>query len=84
MGWFVRREYQGRGIATEAGKLLLEKARALPNATYMHAYPAVSNEPSNAICRKLGFELLGEMDAEFDGRPLRLNNWRLDLRSPAD
>jgi RimJ/RimL family protein N-acetyltransferase len=81
MGWFVRREFQGQGVATAAGSLLLERARALPNATYMHAYPAVANEPSNAICRKLGFELMGVMDFEFDGRPLRCNDWRLDLRS---
>jgi RimJ/RimL family protein N-acetyltransferase len=80
MGWFVRREFQGQGIATAAGKLLLEKARTLPNATHMFAFPAVSNEPSNAICRKLGFELEGEEDFEFAGRMLHCNDWRLDLR----
>jgi RimJ/RimL family protein N-acetyltransferase len=80
MGWFVRREYQGHGVATDAGRLLLATARAQRKATWMHAFPAVANEPSNAICRKLGFELIGEMDLQFDGRPLHCNNWRLDLR----
>ena len=80
MGWFVRREFQGQGIATAAGKLAIEKARALSDRTAMHAFPAVSNEASNAICRKLGFQLQGSIDFEFAGRPLRCNDWRLDLR----
>ena len=79
MGWFVRREFQGQGIATAAGQMVLEKARPMPNATVMHAFPAVSNEASNAICRKLGFELIGPLDFEFAGRPLRCNDWRLEL-----
>jgi RimJ/RimL family protein N-acetyltransferase len=80
MGWFVRREFQGQGVATAAGKLALDWARALPDATFMHAFPAVSNEASNAICRKLGFDLVGEIEFEFAGRPLRCDDWRLDLR----
>jgi RimJ/RimL family protein N-acetyltransferase len=79
MGWFVRREFQGQGVATAAGKLALDKARSTHKPGVMHAFPAVSNEASNAICRKLGFELMGSMDFEFAGRPLRCNDWRLDL-----
>jgi RimJ/RimL family protein N-acetyltransferase len=43
-------------------------------------YPKVENTPSNAICRKLGFELLGEVD--FPARRagvVRCNDWRFDL-----
>ena len=36
---------------------------------YFHAFPSVDNAPSNAICRKLGFELLGACDFEFPTRP---------------
>jgi RimJ/RimL family protein N-acetyltransferase len=79
MGWFVRREHQGRGVATAAGNLLLDKARTLKARKYLHAYPSVTNEPSNAICRKLGFKLMGVQDFPFDNRSLRCNNWRLDL-----
>ena len=46
----------------------------------MHAFPMVVNAPSNAICRKLGFTLLGEVD--FPGRRggfVRCNDWRIDL-----
>jgi RimJ/RimL family protein N-acetyltransferase len=47
----------------------------------MHAFPSVDNAPSNAICRKLGFELLEE-SLEFEypkGNVLRCSDWRLDL-----
>lgn len=81
MGWFVRREFQGQGVATAAGELTLDKARAIRKLTAMHAFPAVSNVASNTICRKLGFELISPMDFEFAGRPLRCNDWRLDLHT---
>jgi hypothetical protein len=45
------------------------------------AFPNVDNAPSNAICRKLGFELLGAFEFEFPkGQRLTCNDWRLDLR----
>ena len=48
----------------------------------MHAFPAVENAPSNAICRKLGFTLLDEHDFEYPpGTVMRCNDWRLDLIS---
>jgi hypothetical protein len=31
----------------------------------MHAFPNVDNAPSNAICRKFGFELLEACEFEF-------------------
>jgi len=47
----------------------------------MHAFPAVGNGPSNAICRKLDFELRGECDFEYPpGRWMRCNDWRFALR----
>jgi hypothetical protein len=45
---------------------------------FLLAYPPVENAPSNAICRKLGFTLLGATDYEYPkGNPLRCNDWRL-------
>jgi hypothetical protein len=50
------------------------------NAGSMHAFPSVDNGPSNAICKKLGFILLGEEDFEYPkGSFMRSNDWRLDL-----
>jgi hypothetical protein len=40
--------------------------------------------PSNALCRSLGFELLGEHDFEYPtGHFIRCHDWRLDLRASA-
>lgn len=79
-GWAVIPSRQGRGIATAATALLIPKARAERRHRYMHAFPMVVNTASNAICRKLGFTLVGEVD--FPARRggfVRCNDWRLDL-----
>jgi RimJ/RimL family protein N-acetyltransferase len=79
-GWSVLPGHQGRGIASTATAQLLEKARAEGSLRYVHAYPSVENAPSNAICRKLGFTLMGEHDFEFPpGNWMRCNDWRFDL-----
>jgi RimJ/RimL family protein N-acetyltransferase len=80
VGWSVLPDYQGRGIAGLATARLIEVARAENERRFMHAYPSVENAPSNAICRKLGFTLLGEHEFEYPpGSFMRCNDWRLDL-----
>jgi RimJ/RimL family protein N-acetyltransferase len=80
IGWAVIPAYQGQGIATRATAGAIERARAEERYRFMHAFPSVSNPPSNAICRKLGFTLLGAIDFEYPvGHPLRCNDWQLDL-----
>jgi RimJ/RimL family protein N-acetyltransferase len=82
-GWSVLPEYQGRGIAVVAGEAVIASAAAERKHRYLHAFPKVTNPASNAICRKLGFELLGEMDFEYPkGYPIRCNNWRFELFRP--
>jgi RimJ/RimL family protein N-acetyltransferase len=79
-GWAVLPAFQGRGIATSAMGLAIERARGERRHRFMHAYPSVDNPASNAICRKLGFELLGAEDFEYPpGNQLRCNDWRLEL-----
>jgi RimJ/RimL family protein N-acetyltransferase len=80
VGWAVIPSSQGRGIASAATTQLIERARAEEHHRFVHAFPSVENIPSNAICRKLGFTLLGEIN--FPGRRggfVRCNDWRLDL-----
>jgi RimJ/RimL family protein N-acetyltransferase len=82
MGWFVLPAYQGQGLATKAGEAILALARADHRHQFMHAFPSITNPASNAICRKLGFTLLGEYSVEYPpGHPLTINDWRLDLFS---
>ena len=79
-GWFVLPAFQGRGIATAATRLVVERARAEGTHRFLHAFPSVENPPSNAICRKAGFELVEECEFEYPkGSWMRCNDWRLDL-----
>ena len=80
VGWSVLPAFQGRGVAGRATAKLIDVARAEDDRRFMHAYPSVENAPSNAICRKLGFELLGEHEFEYPpGSFMRCNDWRFDL-----
>jgi RimJ/RimL family protein N-acetyltransferase len=80
MGWFVLPEYQGQGIATKAGEVVIEQARLEHRHQFMHAFPSVSNPASNAICRKLGFTLIEECQFEYPpGNFMQCNDWRFDL-----
>ena len=79
-GWSVLPELQGRGIAARGTALAIERARGERRHRHLHAYPSVDNRPSNAICRRLGFTLLGPTDFEFPpGHLMRCNDWCLDL-----
>ncbi|MGW4381548.1 GNAT family N-acetyltransferase [Kitasatospora sp. NPDC004531] len=90
-GWNVLPEFQGRGLALAAGRLMLAELRALTAADaaapgVLHAFPAVDNAPSNALCARLGFTDAGPCDFEYpqrSGRFLRSNDWRLMLRRNA-
>jgi RimJ/RimL family protein N-acetyltransferase len=82
VGWMVVPEFQGRGIALTATALAIEQAKRDDGNGYMHAFPNVDNAPSNAICRKLGFELLEACEFEYPkGHLMTCNDWRLDLRA---
>lgn len=82
VGWSVLPAFQGRGVATKATALVIEKAKAEQRLRYMHAWPSVENAPSNAICRKLGFTLVEAEEFEYppgSGKVMTCNDWRLDL-----
>lgn len=79
-GWRILPEYQGKGIATEAIKLIIERARAEQKHRFIHAFPSTDNAPSNIICKKTGFILQKEVDFEYPpGKFMRSNDWRFDL-----
>jgi len=82
IGWSVVPEFQGRGIAAAATAQAIGLAKREDTHRFMHAFPNVDNAPSNAICRKLGFDLLGASEVEFPkGHFMTCNDWRLDLRA---
>jgi RimJ/RimL family protein N-acetyltransferase len=82
VGWAVVPEFQGRGVAAAATAQAIELAKRDGKHRFMHAFPTPDNAPSNAICRKLGFELLEACEFEFPKGQFEISNdWRLDLRS---
>jgi RimJ/RimL family protein N-acetyltransferase len=84
-GWMVLPEYQGRGYASEALEMLVARLGREHARRFLHAYPAITNGPSNALCRKLGFTNLGQCEFEYPpGHPLQCNDWRLDLSLTPD
>jgi RimJ/RimL family protein N-acetyltransferase len=84
-GWSVLPEFQGRGFATRGTTAAVERARAERKHRFIHAFPSVDNAPSNAICRKVGFTLVGEEEFEYPaGKFMHCNVWRLDLSVGTD
>jgi RimJ/RimL family protein N-acetyltransferase len=77
-GWMVLPAHQGRGIASAALRELIGRVREEPAFPSMHAFPPVTNAPSNALCRKSGFLLLGETEVVYAGRRLQVNHWVLE------
>lgn len=77
-GWSVLPQFQGRGYASQALRILLERASADGRWGPIHALPGVTNGPSNALCRAAGFTLVGEQTVDYGGRTLRCNHWVLD------
>lgn len=84
IGWSVSPAFQGQGIAALATAKGIDRARSERKHRFLHAFPSVDNAPSNAICRKLGFSLLGECEFEYPpGSLMQCNDWRLDLFADA-
>jgi RimJ/RimL family protein N-acetyltransferase len=79
-GWGVLPEFQGRGIAVAAAREVIGRAGAEGRHRYLHAFPSVHHAASNTVCRKAGFELMGECEFEYPkGCLMRSHDWRLDL-----
>jgi RimJ/RimL family protein N-acetyltransferase len=63
---------------------ILERAREDDRWGTIHAFPAITNAPSNGICRSLGFSLTGREDFEFRGTTLHCNHWQIDTAHPTN
>jgi RimJ/RimL family protein N-acetyltransferase len=85
MGWGVLPPFQGRGIAAAAAAAAIASAGAEQKIRHIHAFPSVDNPASNAICRKLGFLFVAELEFEYPpGSMMRCNDWRLDLTATSN
>lgn len=78
-GWLLLPAFHGRGIAGAALDELIARAGTASAFASLHAFPAVTNAPSNALCQRSGFILLGRRAVDFRGHDLECNHWRLPL-----
>jgi RimJ/RimL family protein N-acetyltransferase len=69
IGWMVLPEHQGKGLAKLAVRAMLERARDDGRWGVVHAFPGVTNAASNALCRSVGFTLVGEHGGTFSCWP---------------
>jgi len=60
LGYWVAREYWGRGFATEAGRALIALADGSLRLPRIHARRMLDNAGSANVLRKLGFQALGK------------------------
>jgi RimJ/RimL family protein N-acetyltransferase len=70
-------EFQGQGLGKRAVAALLDLARADGRWGLVHAFPGVTNAPSNGICRSLGFQFHGPEEVVFSGRLFQSNHWSI-------
>jgi RimJ/RimL family protein N-acetyltransferase len=75
IGWMVLPEAQGLGLASAAVAEALRRAAEATRWQLLHAFPATTNAPSNAVCRKHGFALRGPIDYLYRERTLCVNHW---------
>lgn len=75
IGWMVLTAFQGRGLARAAVRAVLDLAREDGRWGPVHAYPRVSNAASNALCRSLGFALVGTEEFDYRGVTAASHHW---------
>ncbi|MCW2759629.1 MAG: Acetyltransferase, ribosomal protein N-acetylase [Nocardioidaceae bacterium] len=65
VGWHLHPDAHGKGYATESARLVLDRGfgNGLPE---VYATTHLGNHPSQAVCRRLGMEDLGEMVRWYD------------------
>ena len=88
IGYWLRSDLTGRGLATEAVQAVLAIAHTLPRITLIEIRCDARNAPSAAVPRRLGFtlaETLEERSVTPEAPPIALQVWTYAPgRHPAD
>ena len=82
LGYWLRADVTGRGLATEAAQAALDVAIALPRFSEAEIRCDARNAPSAAIPRRLGFALATTIEQPSvvpDAPPVALQVWTLPL-----
>jgi RimJ/RimL family protein N-acetyltransferase len=79
IGYAVVPSCWGRGHATDAVRALIARARDVPEVERIVAHNPTNRPASGRVLEKAGFRLVGEMDGEHEGHPLRVQRWEYVL-----
>jgi len=81
VGYWIGRQFWGKGVATEALSQFLKLATTRP----LYAYVAKHNVASLRVVQKCGFVITGEVEGPSGGKaePVREVILRLDVPAPA-
>ncbi|WP_165310820.1 GNAT family N-acetyltransferase [Microbacterium protaetiae] len=82
-GWNTLPEFQGRGVARAALRMLIPRVVARGDRDLLVAYPGQDNAASNALCRGAGFVHTDSGSEPWRGGVLHYNVWTLTLTQQA-
>jgi RimJ/RimL family protein N-acetyltransferase len=77
IGYAVVASCRGLGYATEAVRLLVDRARENPAIERMVGHTPLDRPASGRVLHKAGFAFMGEEDDEHEGVPMRVQRWEL-------
>lgn len=80
IGCAVEPAWQGRGVATEALRRVVALAATRGDRPVV-GYANAENEASNALCRRVGFELRGSGVFPTDDGDMAVNIWVVEART---
>jgi RimJ/RimL family protein N-acetyltransferase len=80
VGCVVEPRWHGHGVASAALSEVVRLAAATGDRHLIVGYAHVDNEASNALCRRVGFSLVGQglYPLEDGEAPLSVNVWMID------
>jgi RimJ/RimL family protein N-acetyltransferase len=78
ISYYTFPDYEGRGIATEMARFLIERARQLPGVKRVIAHTLPERNASGRILEKVGMTFVG--DAEEDGERV----WQYEIPIESD
>jgi RimJ/RimL family protein N-acetyltransferase len=85
VGYWVRRDIRGRGVATRALVLLSRWALGLEGIARVQLRADVENEPSRRVAERAGFQLEGVLrSAHWNARIGRRQDWAMYSLLPGD
>lgn len=73
IGYEIRDDFQNRGLATEAAKLLTDNALSSDDVRYILAHTIEIENASTAVLKKIGFEYIQSIEDPEDGT---IYQWR--------